>query len=457
MKAQQIKDQIISQHLNRTPTSRRLDQRAKHSLPGGDSRWATYYQPYPAYMRQGSGCELTDVDGNVYLDFQNNYTALVHGHAHPSITSALQEQAAKSVIYGAPAEAQFHLAELIKDRLSGVDLVRFTNSGTEATMMAMRAARAFTGKPVILKMDGGYHGSHDLAEINISPDVSGAPLPIAHVENNGIPTCLLDAVIVARFNDLASVAQVLEVHRDQIAAIIVEPLMNAAGMIVPDEAFLPGLRQLADHYSVLLIFDEVVTFRLHSGGYQGKTGVLPDLTALGKSIGGGLPIGAFGGKVEILCRFDPAAEKAFHHSGTFNANPMTMAAGVASVQNLTPEAIDQINRLGDLMRSGFQDAFKQAGIAGSVSGEGSLLYVHWTDKPISSAADVALWKQKAGELPRLLHLALLNRGIFAANRGMFNISTPMMNSHIQRATESFSEALKILKPCVEEIAPHLLI
>jgi glutamate-1-semialdehyde 2,1-aminomutase len=402
------------------------------------------------------GCELTDVDGNVYLDFQNNYTALVHGHAHPAITAALERQLPKSTIYGAPAESQFELAELLTSRLPGVDLVRFTNSGTEATMMAMRAARAFTGKPVILKMDGGYHGSQDLAEINISPDLSGADLPVPHVESQGIPDCVLDSAVIARFNDLESVEQVLCGHQNEIAAIITEPLMNAAGMIPPRGDFLPGLRRLADRYGVLLIFDEVVTFRLHLQGYQGKAAVQPDLTALGKAIGGGLPVGAFGGRAEILSRFDPASEKAFHHSGTFNANPMTMAAGAAAVKHLDAAAIQKINQLGERMRTGIGEAFLEAGISGYASGEGSLLYIHWTADPVMSPADVVRWKQKAADLPRLLHLALLNLGIFTANRGMFNISTPMESSHIDTAVSAFSEALNQLKPYAAEAAPHLL-
>ena len=364
--------------MSRTPISRELDARARRSLPGGDTRWATYYQPYPAYMVRGEGCTLTDADGNQYLDFQNNYTSLVHGHAHPAITAAIQQQAANSVVYGAPAAQQFELADLITSRLPGVDQLRFTNSGTEANMMAMRAARAFTGKPVILKMDGGYHGSHDMAEVNITPDLSGSRLPVPRVEADGVPDAVLGAVAVARFNDLESVDEVLNTHAGQVAAIITEPLMNTAGIILPDEGFLAGLRALADRYGALLIFDEVVTMRLHAGGYQGKSGVLPDLTALGKLIGGGLPIGAFGGRADIMSLYDPARPNGFHHSGTFNGNPLTMAAGIASVNALTPQAIAHINQLGATLRKGMDEAFAEAGIHGHTTGEGSLAYVHWT-------------------------------------------------------------------------------
>ncbi len=451
-----VKDQILARYTERTPQSRALDAQAKTSLPGGDTRWATYHLPYPIYMARGAGCTLTDVDGHTYLDFQNNYTSLVHGHAHPAITAAVQAQAVNSVVYGAPAEGQFQLADLLTKRLPGVDQLRYTNSGTEATMMAMRAARAFTGKPVILKMDGGYHGSHDMTEVNITPDLSDSRLPIPKVEADGVAEAVLGAVAVARFNDLESVEMLLKARAGEIAAIITEPLMNSAGMVVASDDFLPGLRTLADRYGVLLIFDEVVTFRLHEGGYQAKTGVIPDLTALGKLIGGGLAIGAFGGRAEIMSLYDPARPNGFHHSGTFNGNPLAMAAGMASVSALTPQAIDHINQLGAEFRRGVDEAFAEAGIHGCATGEGSLAYIHWTAEKVTSAADVVRWKQKAAELPRLLHLELLNQGIFAANRGMFNLSTPMTAAEVDQTLAALRAALYTLKPYAADLTPHLI-
>lgn len=452
-----VKEKIITRYTDRTAKSCELDRKAKTSLPGGDTRWATYHMPYPVYILYGQGCTLTDVDENTYLDFQNNYTSLVHGHAHPDITAAVMKQAANSMVYGAPAEQQFQLADKITQRLPGVDQLRFTNSGTEASMMTMRTARAFTGKPIILKMDGGYHGSHDMAEVNITPDLSGSRMPIPKVEADGVPEAVLETVAVARFNDLDSVETILKSNNENIAAIITEPLMNAAGMISPQADFLPGLRELADRYGVLLIFDEVVTMRLHEGGYQGLTGVLPDLTALGKLIGGGLPVGAFGGRADIMSMYDPTRPNSFHHSGTFNGNPLTMAAGLASIEALAPQAIKNINQLGDYLREGIDEAFAEAGVHGYATGEGSLIYVHWTEEKINSAADVVVWKKKAAELPRLLHLELLNLGIFAANRGMFNISTPMTSTEVDLCLVAIRTALFTLKPYVKEKAPHLII
>jgi glutamate-1-semialdehyde 2,1-aminomutase len=322
--------------------------------------------------------------------------------------------------------------------------------------MAMRAARAYTRKPVILKMDGGYHGSHDFAEVNITPDIHSTGQPIAKPESNGIPESVLGGTMVARFNDLASVESILEEHHAKIAGVIVEPVQNTAGMIPSQENFLSGLRQLADKYGVLLIFDEVVTFRLSEGGIQKLSGVLPDLTALGKSIGGGYAIGAFGGKKEIMQRYDPAYPNGFHHSGTFNGQNVAMAAGMATLRNFNQPEIDHINTLGEKLRNGFTQAFHNAHINGQITGTGSLFYVHWTDTEIRTPADVVRWKQRAAELPRLLHLELINRGIFSANRGMFNISAPMTEKEIDTAVNSFAETLEFLKPYVESHAPHLL-
>ena len=304
-------------------------------------------------MERGEGCTLVDCDGHRYLDFLNNYTALVLGHAHPAVTAAATEQMARGAIFGAPSAAQYQLAELICQRVPGVDYLRYTNSGTEATMMAMRAARAYSGKQIILKMDGGYHGSHDFAEVNITPDPNphGQPTPLP--EQGGVPHAVLGGTMVARFNDLASVEAALEEHHDRIAGLIVEPLQNSAGMIVAQPGFLAGLRQLADKYQVLLIFDEVVTFRLHEGGMQKMTGIIPDLTALGKSIGGGYAIGAFGGEAEIMRRYDPAFPRGFHHSGTFNGHNVAMAAGAATLRHFGPAEIAHIDALGDRLRAGF--------------------------------------------------------------------------------------------------------
>lgn len=450
-------NKITHTYQQRTPGSLAHHARAEQYLPGGDTRWSTFYAPYPTYMIQGEGCTLQDADGNRYIDYVNNYTSLVHGHAHPAVVAAATRATQASPIFGAPSPDQYQLAGLICKRMPAVDLLRYANSGTEATMMAMRAARAFTGKQLILKVDGGYHGSHDFAEVNISPSPNPEGLPDAHVEGRGVPQVVLDGILVARFNDLATTEELLEQHRGQVAAIIVEPVPNTAGIIPAQPGYLKGLRSLADRYGALLIFDEIVTFRLSTGGSQLLESVSPDLTALGKIIGGGFAIGAFGGRREIMERFHPAHPQFIKHSGTFNGHNVTMAAGLAALQHFNQPEIDHINHLGQRLKTGIDAAFEGQGIQGHASHAGSLLYVQWTHKPIRTPLDVVTWKKSAAELPRLLHLALLNRGVFAANRGLMNISTPMTEAIIDQTVSALEDALQELKPYIHEVTPHLLL
>lgn len=450
-----VKD-ITDRYLNRTKQSQASDARAKKYLPGGDTRTSTYFFPHPSYMDRGEGCYLYDCDGNRHIDFLNNFTSLIHGHNHLAVFKAASTQLEKGTAFASASAIQSELAEIICERVPSIDMIRFANSGTEATMMAMRAARAFAGKDIIVKMDGGYHGTHDFAEVNIIADFQSEGMPSARVAGPGIPACVLDGVMVAPFNDLDAVEGMLAEHKDKIAAVIMEPVLGAGGGILPKARYLEGMRELADKYGVLLIFDEIITFRLSLGGLQRLKGVEPDLTALGKIIGGGFAAGAFGGRKEIMERFDPAHPQAIVHAGTFNGHNVTMAAGVATLQHYGQAEIDRINKLGDRLRGGFNQAFQAAGIKGQATGLGSLVVVHWTDGEIASPRDVLLSVRSAAELPGLLHLEMMNRGVFSASRGMYCISTPMTEKEIDQAAEAFEATLRVLKPYVAETAPHLL-
>jgi glutamate-1-semialdehyde 2,1-aminomutase len=407
-------------------------------------------------MDRGDGCYLTDYDGNRYIDFLNNYTALIHGHNHPSVVQATLAQLAKGTALASASAVQAQLAAMLCKRVPSIELVRFTNSGTEATMMALRAARAFTGRDVILKMDGGYHGTHDFAEVNVIADYQSKGRTSPSISSPGVPHCVLDGVLVTRFNDLAMTEDLLAEHQDKIAAVIMEPVLGSGGGIRPGPGYLAGMRELADRYGVLLIFDEVVTFRTSLGGMQRYEGVTPDLTALGKMIGGGFAVGAFGGRKEIMERFDPAHPKSIVHAGTFNGHNVTMAAGIATLEAYDQEAVDRVNALGDRLRDGFNQGFRTAGIRGQALGFGSLVTVHWTHDEISSAKDVILGIGAAAELPRLLHLELMNRGVFLASRGQFAVSTPMTEKEIDQALKAFEGTLQVLKPYAAEAAPHLI-
>lgn len=440
-----IPETIVGRYTARTPRSQALNERARRVLPGGDTRTGVFYAPYPAYMVAGQGSVLTDLDGNRYLDFLNNYTSLVHGHAHPALLDAARERLPRGAVFASPMVPQVELAELISERVPSVELLRFTNSGTEATMLAVRAARAATGRSAIVKMEGAYHGSHDLAAATADPEA-----------DRGIPDGLRQDLLFAPFNDLAAVEALLRANAGRVAAILLEPVPNAGGIPLPQPGYLAGLRALADRYGVLLIFDEVVTLRLHTGGYQAVAGVTPDLTAMGKIIGGGYAVGAFGGRRDVMEQFDPRRPGHITHSGTFNGHSATMAAGLASLRELDQPAIDRINRLGAELARGFDEAFAEAGIAGSTTSVGSLVQVHWRAGPILNMADVGAGFAAAGDLPLLLHLEQMNHGLFAAARGEYNISTAMTEADVAGAVAIFSETLHLLKPYVAEVHPALL-
>jgi glutamate-1-semialdehyde 2,1-aminomutase len=448
---------ITDEYLSRTRRSRAHCEVAAKALPGGDTRRVVYFEPYPTYIERGEGCTIYDADGNCYLDFCNNYTSLIHGHAHPAVVEAVQTQVAKGTIYASPATCQYELAGMLCERIPGLELVRFCNSGTEATMMAMRLARAYSGKDVILKMDGGYHGTHDFAEVNITASAEPEARPPLRKESRGIPDCILDAMMVVPFNDLDAVEETLSAHGRRIAAIMVEPMMNAGGLVAARPGYLAGLRRLADEYGVLLIFDEVVTFRVGLGGWQLLDGVMPDITTLGKIIGGGFPVGAVGGKAEIMDLFNPTRPDSIKHSGTFNGNSITMIAGTATLRHFRETEIDRVNELGELLRRGIRAAFREHGLKVNVAGRGSLSYVHWTDQEIVTASDSARAAKEAGKLIMLLQLGLLNHGIWVPYRGELAVSTPMTGREIDQAVEAVGDVLRILKPYVEDTSPHVLL
>ncbi|MCG3140454.1 MAG: Glutamate-1-semialdehyde 2,1-aminomutase [Anaerolineae bacterium] len=437
--------EILARYVARTPKSQALNERARRVLPGGDTRTGVYYAPYPAFMAQGSGKYLTDVDGNQYLDLLNNFTSLVHGHAHPALVHAAQEQLPRGTAFASPMLPQLELAETLAARVPSIEMVRFCNSGTEATMLALRAARAYTRRSGMIKMIGGYHGSHDFAAATMDPEA-----------DRGLAEGMYRDIYFASFNDLQAVENILREHAAAIAGILVEPIPNAGGLVLPRENYLRGLRALADQYNALLIFDEVITLRLNAGGFQNLAGVTPDLTALGKIIGGGFPVGAFGGKREIMQTFDPRAKNRIVHSGTFNGNNATMAAGLASLRLLDQPAIDQINALGQALARGFDDAFQEAGIMGQTTAYGSLVQVHWQRGEILNMQDVARGHKQAGDLPYLLHLELANRGVWSAVRGEFNTSTVLTQADVNHVVTTFNETLHYLKPYVAATNPTLL-
>ena len=432
---------IETRYRERTSGSAAQYERALASLPGGDTRTIAYHAPYPLAIDRAQGAILTDVDGNEYVDFLNNYTSLIHGHAHPRLVAAATEQLKRGSAYAALSANQAELAGILRERVASVDAVRFTNSGTEAAMNAIRAARAFTGRPLLVKMEGGYHGTYDATEVSVHPDPAAAgpadaPRPVA--EGRGLTPGAVADTLVLPFNDAAAAERLFAARGGDLAAVIVEPLLGSGGMIPATREYLQRLRDLTAAHGALLVFDEVMTFRVGPGGAQGVHGIRPDLTLFAKIIGGGFPVGAFGGRAEIMAQYDPRRADHLYQSGTFNGNPVTMAAGVAAMEELTPDAFARLNAFGDKLRAGLEEAGRAAGVPLVATGLGSLVNLHLTAGAVNDYRSAA---RSDREAHRLLHLALLNRGVFAAPRGMFNISTPMSEDHIDAAVDAVQDAL----------------
>jgi glutamate-1-semialdehyde 2,1-aminomutase len=419
-------------------------------MPGGDTRTIAFHAPYPLVITQGQGCRIEDADGRTYIDLLNNYTSLIHGHGHPAITAAVAECLPRGTAFPAPNEAQTRLAEIMAGRVASVDMMRFCNSGTEAVMNALRAARAFTGRDVIVKMEGGYHGTYDDIEVSVHPDprdpaAGAADAPTGVLGTRGVPRNTLDNVLVTPLNDIAAIERLMAERGDEIAAIIVEPVMGSAGMLPADSAFLETLRRLTTEHGALLVFDEVMSFRLEPGGVQEHFGVRPDLTTFAKIIGGGFPVGGFGGSASVMEQFDPSQPTPLWQSGTFNGNLITMVAGVAAMEAYPPAEVARINALGDRLREGLREVLDEAGVTVAVTGYGSFVGVHLGVSDVRNYRDAAVADKG---LARLLHIALLLEGIYMAPRLMLSASTPMDDATIDEVVSGFRRAVRAIRPAM---------
>lgn len=455
-KLNQLNKKLHKEYTTKRPISKAMCQQAGTFLPGGDPRTATFFRPFPHFIERGQGCYIWDVDGNKMLDFQNNYTSLLHGHAFMPVIKAVNEQMAAGTAYSAPHKSQIDMARILCERMPSIDLLRFTTTGTEAAMHAVRCARAYTNKTKILKLEGGYHGTSDIFETSVDPALRkagpiDAPRPIP--DSRGVPIEVLKQVLVVPFNNISLLKKVLEKRHQEIAAFIIEPIMGSAGMIEPLPGYLKAIRELTSHYNIVLIFDEIVTFRLTTGGAQQYYGVTPDLTTLGKPIGGGLPVGAFGGKAEIMKLYDPR-ERIMYHSGVYNGNAVSMRAGIAALQFYGEREIFRINDLGRIFARRCTESFSELGLKMRMSGVGSLWNIVFCDKEITEYRGMA---QSHEELNLLLNLSLINKGVFNAPRGMFCMSTAMTENEVNFAANALKKALNELLPVIEEEAPELLL
>ena len=428
----------IDHYIANTPKSRALQEKAAQFLPGGSTRGAAFYDPYPVFIDKGQGNYLYDVDGNKYLDFVINATSLILGHANPLIVNALQDQALKGTAYSAPAESQIRLAKLLCDRIPSVDTIRFTNSGTEATLNAMRAARAFTGRHKVAKFEGLYHGTHEYVEVSVHPpsDALNENETISILEFPGQSPSLVDDVIVLPFNNLEESSRIIRQHHKELACVIMEAVVSEFGYIPANIEFLKGIRDLTTELGILLIFDEVQSFRVAPGGAQEMFGVIPDLTALGKIVGGGMPAGAFGGREDVMALYgSPGKKPVIPHAGTFNGNPMTMVAGEVVMNQLTPHVYEPLNRLGEILRRKLRAIFDELEMPVQITGVASFFGINITDNEITNYRSKLLRNQ---ELNDLLFIGLVNEGVMIQSSGDGALSTLTTEAEI----DEFADAVR---------------
>ena len=435
-------DKEVAEYTAKTSRSRALHEEALAVMPGGNSRTTTFFDPYPFYIQRGQGAHVWDADGTDRIDFNGNYTSLILGHAHPDVVKAAQQAAEHGLSFPGPTEHEIRLAELLKRRVPSVESIRFTNSGTEATMNAVRLARAFTGRPKIAKFEGAYHGTHDWVMVSVGgdPKAGGSrKRPKSVAWSAGLPPAVLKHVVVLPWNDAEACEQILEAEAAHLACLIVDPLLCNAGMIPPAEGFLQRLRAITERHGIVLIFDEVISFRVAWGGAQERLGVRPDLTTFGKIIGGGLPVGAFGGRADVMNFYDPRKGGArISHGGTFNANPVTMAAGVATLNAVTPEAYTRLDALGERLRGGVTRLLAATRRKGQATGMGSLFWLHWTAEPLT---DWRSARPKDAEAPLRVFLGLLNEGVLLTQRGLGACSLAMTDEDVDRLINALARVV----------------
>jgi len=435
----ETQDSIEQSYRAATAASLEAFERACRVMPGG-AKGAYFYPPYPLFMERGEGCMLVDVDGRRYVDFANHHTAQVLGHCHPAVGEAVARQLERGVALGAPSGIETALAEELCDRVESLERVRFCNSGTESTLHAVRLARGLTGRPLVAKFEGGYHGSHDAVEISVAPPLgqagpADAPRAVAGVK--GLAPGAVESAVILPYDDLSAVEAIVERHAESLACILFDA---KAGILDTRPEFARAVRELARRLDIPFILDEVVSFRVARGGWQQVTGIDPDLTTFGKLIGGGFPVGAFGGRAELMDPLDTTSgPTGFFQSGTFSAHPVTMAAGLATLEQLTPDAFDHLDSLGRRLRDGLNDLFDRRGQAARAVGAGSLFSVYFSDRSPRSYRDLAA----ADRTPtRPVFLSLLSQGYFLSQGLAMNaLSLPMQSEHVDGLVAAFETAL----------------
>lgn len=424
-------DEAENRYVAANPKSAARHSSARSSMPGGNTRTVLHYSPFPLAWAKGEGSRLTDLDGHTYTDFLGEHSAGLYGHSSPVILEAVRTALEGGIVLGGPNQYEAELASMIRDRFPSIQLLRFCNSGTEANVFAIQTARAATGKPAILAFEGGYHGG------------------VLYFRKGGAPLNLPIKTLTATYNDPDGAEEMIRTHAHELAAVIVEPMMGGGGCIPAERDFLLALRRACTEHNVILIFDEVMTSRLSTGGYQAVVGVTPDMTTLGKYLGGGLSFGAFGGRVDLMSRFDPDRADAWPHAGTFNNNVLSMAAGLAGLKGLlNAPALSKLNGKGDKLRQMINDAAQRHDVGLKATGAGSFVGIHFTRNDVRRPGDLdPADADRRAKLQTLMHLDLIAAGQFYARRGFIALMLPIADSEIDTfagAVEEFVTSRKSL-------------
>jgi len=428
-----------------TSRSAELFERARRVLPGGVSRNAVLRDPHPIYAAHAEGCRVTDVEGVTRIDFANNMASLIHGHACPRIVEAVTRQMTLGTAFNMATEVEIRYAEHLAARNPSFEKLRFVNSGTEAIMVAIKASRAFTGRPMIAKAEGAYHGVYDYAEVSQAPSPENwgeidhpSRVPLVH----GTPRSALDDVAVLPFNDTERAIAILDRHADRLACVLLDLMPHRVGLNPADPGFVGAIREWTTRNGVLLVLDEVITFRAEHGGLQTLYGVTPDLTSLGKIIGGGFPIGAVAGRADIMDVLNPGAPRLlFPHSGTFSANPISTTAGLAAMELFDGDAVARLNALADRAKAGIREAIRSSGAPACVTGHGSMFRVHMKPDEPRDFREAYAGPEEARRLKVILE-HLFDNGIILINSGSAALSTPMTETEIDALVAAIGEGFE---------------
>lgn len=432
---------LIEKYLSMSETSRKLYERACKVFPDGSTRRGLFFPPYPAYLVRGEGCRIYDIDGRDYIDYTSNLGPLILGHKPPRVMKAIKEQLECGTVLGGPTQLEIRLAEKIVESLPSGEQVIFCASGTEANMLGLRVVRAYTGKERILKFEGAFHGT-----------------AIDFSEGAGISEDVAAKTITVPFNDIERFEAAVKKHREELAAVFVEPILRG---IPPEPEYLKQVEKITKENGLLLVFDEVVTgFRLSREGAQGRWGVKPDMTLLGKLIGGGFAVGGLVTRKELLKPFKSTKmdglsvdRPPISHAGTWNAHPVAMAGGLATLEELTPSAYAHLEEIGEALRQGMEKAAEKAGIMAQIVGVGSVFHIYFTDQPVVDSGSAKKGNQL---LLRYYDLSLVMKGIYPAKAHCSFISTPITTREVKQTLDAVEETLHSMKPLVQKVAPSLL-